>query len=182
MNEKISRLANKEENRTGCFWESRFKSQALLDEKALLACMAYVDLNPIRAKICEKPENAVHTSIFKRLERKQKPDQQLYSFGQGENCPNMQISINLNDYLELLRWTAHNIEKSLDEKLKIRKPKIINSYNFEIESWFAITDGFKNEFNLFVGPHAAMSLVYANLAKKRIVGISNCKKHFGTGA
>ena len=36
LNEGIARLANKEDDCTGHFWQSRFKSQALLDEQAVL--------------------------------------------------------------------------------------------------------------------------------------------------
>lgn len=67
LNEPIARRANKEDECTGRFWEGRFKSQALLDERAVVTCMAYVDLNPIRAGICKSLEEADFTSIQERL-------------------------------------------------------------------------------------------------------------------
>ena len=56
LNEGIARRANKEDDCTGHFWEARYKSQPLLDEKAILSCMAYIDLNLVRAATADSPE------------------------------------------------------------------------------------------------------------------------------
>jgi len=67
VNETIARMANVEEGRSGRFWEGRFKSQALLDEAAVLSCMAYVDLNPVRAGMEKDLYDSNFTSIQQHL-------------------------------------------------------------------------------------------------------------------
>jgi REP element-mobilizing transposase RayT len=67
LSEPIARLANKQEQCTGAFWEGRFRAQRIIDEAALLACCMYVDLNPIRAAMTESLENSEFTSAFDRM-------------------------------------------------------------------------------------------------------------------
>ncbi len=67
FNQTIAQRANREDKKEGSFWQGRFKAVRLLDEASLLACMAYVDLNPVRAKLAETLEDSRFTSAWYRL-------------------------------------------------------------------------------------------------------------------
>lgn len=49
------RYFNQRQGRTGTLWEGRYKSTLIQAERYLLACMAYIDLNPVRAGIAAEP-------------------------------------------------------------------------------------------------------------------------------
>jgi REP element-mobilizing transposase RayT len=68
LSEPIARMSNRQDECTGRFWEGRFKAMRIVDEAGLLACAMYVDLNPVRAAMVEKPEQAVHTSAYDRVQ------------------------------------------------------------------------------------------------------------------
>jgi hypothetical protein len=68
LKEPLARMANKEDDCKGTFWEGRYKSIAILDEEALLATCTYIDLNPVAAGISTTPETSRHTSVRQRVE------------------------------------------------------------------------------------------------------------------
>jgi hypothetical protein len=71
LKEPLARMANKEDDCKGTFWESRYKSIAILDEETLLATCAYIDLNPVAAGVAAMPETSPHTSVQQRVEHAQ---------------------------------------------------------------------------------------------------------------
>lgn len=117
LNEPLARWANKEDSCTGHFWEGRFKSQALLDEVALLSCMAYVDLNPVRAGTCDKLDQCNHTSILHRINSTSHSlDMPLKPIASGYDQREA-LPILLSEYIELIHWTSEsqsNSRRALD--------------------------------------------------------------------
>jgi REP element-mobilizing transposase RayT len=107
INEPIARMANAEDHCTGRFWEGRFKSQALLDARALLACMAYVDLNPIRAAMAKTPEESDYTSVQERIRHPDNGCLAPFKEQADEGIP-----FSLKDYVELVDWGGREVKNN----------------------------------------------------------------------
>jgi putative transposase len=56
------RYFNDSQRRTGTLWEGRYKSTLIQTERYLLACMAYIDLNPVRAAIAVQAQDYAWSS------------------------------------------------------------------------------------------------------------------------
>ncbi len=141
MNEGIARQANAEDECTGRFWEGRFKSQALLDEAALIAAMAYVDLNPVRAKMAKTPETSAHTSVKRRIQQAQSahspnhPQQQVKELlpfvGNPRAAMPKGLPFMLTDYLELVDWSGRIIRERKPGYIDQSMPPILERLNIE---------------------------------------------------
>ncbi len=57
IKQRFARYYNKLHGRRGYFWGDRFKSVIVEKGDTLINCLAYIDLNPVRANIVEKPED-----------------------------------------------------------------------------------------------------------------------------
>ncbi|TWX65399.1 transposase [Colwellia sp. C1TZA3] len=181
INENIARAANQEDNCTGRFWEGRFKSQALLDEAALAACMAYVDLNPIRANITKTPESSMHTSVKLRCERatkSQQPNTLLPFVGNPrENMPKG-LPFELTDYLQLIELTGRCIREDRRGFIENSLPSILNRLNISAENWLIITTEFRTQFHGAVGHEDVLSDYCRHQQLKRQQNLSHCNKLF----
>lgn len=51
------RYFNDTQKRTGTLWEGRYKSTLIQSDRYLLTCMAYIDLNPVRAGLVARPQD-----------------------------------------------------------------------------------------------------------------------------
>tara|TARA_R110001592_G_scaffold319629_1_gene597355 strand:- start:15752 stop:16690 length:939 start_codon:yes stop_codon:yes gene_type:complete len=162
LNEPIARMANQEDNCTGHFWESRFKSQALRSEKALLSCMAYVDLNPIRACMATSPESSDFTSIQERITEESSkiakavhvapdiskhviPPKPLLPFtGPGSEKNDGNIPFGFTDYVQLVDWTGRIQQKNKSGSISPDIPPILSRFNIPARQWLVDSTEFEH--------------------------------------
>jgi len=160
LNEPIARRANAEDGVTGRFWEGRFKSQALLDEQAVLTAMAYVDLNPIRAKMAEAPESSDYTSVAERIaglgEEREATD---YSPGGRASLMPFDatgrmaaaIPFAFDDYLELVDSTGRVIREDKRGYIPGETPRILERLQIDPEQFIATAGRMLRQFGSAIG-------------------------------
>lgn len=161
VNENIARRSNREEGTPGRFWEGRFKCQRLEDEGAILACMAYVDLNPVRAKKSATLEGSRFTSIRDRLVSKRaksrlsgvrtvtKPtveQKRLIDLEQNAskradwlvdlNGPESPFrEVDLDAYISLVEWTGQEIRRGKRGYLPANLEPVMDRLELDKQKW-----------------------------------------------
>lgn len=152
LNEFVARESNREDNVTGRFWEGRFKSQALLDEQAIIACMAYVDLNPIRAELAKTPEQSDYTSIQERIQLAMKKKKcSLLAFNDTSNQKDKAIPFEQNDYFALVDWSGRAILDNKRGSIPVDTPAILTRLGIDEKDWLNHIRYFERQFPTVAG-------------------------------
>lgn len=185
LNEAVAREANREDGCTGRFWEGRFKCQALLDEKALAACMAYVDLNPVRARMADTPESSEYTSVRRRITSAEhctgEPDPNaLFPFvgNPRRDMPNG-LPFHLKDYLELVDWTGRQLRLGKKGSIERNLPPILERLEIEPAHWVFMASHFESRFKSLVGTAYKLKAACHRLGYRRISTLSECQRLLG---
>ncbi len=171
LNEPIARQANKEDQCTGHFWEGRFKSQALLDEHALAACMVYVDLNPIRAKMAKTPETSEHTSIKRRihdLKSGHQPKTLMPFVGDTRQAQPKGLSFALIDYINLVDLSGRAINPRKRGAIDVHESTILVRLGIDETLWSTLTCEFEAQFHGAAGSINALKVYRQNNKRRRL--------------
>ncbi len=128
INEYVARMANEEDKCSGHFWESRFKSQALLDKRALSTCMVYVDLNPIRAAVAKDLKGCEFTSIKERIESQ---STWISGFSKSDN----DLPFYLSSYIDLVDETGRCVRNDKRGFISVNAAKTVDQIGLNPDTW-----------------------------------------------
>lgn len=182
LNEPIARMANREDECTGRFWEGRFKSQALLDERAELQAMAYVDLNPIRATMANTLKDSDFTSIQTRLDKNTSPMKSLLMPFAGDSYQSNNpehIPYNLLEYIELVEWTGRQIRADKRGYMTSVIPPIFASLNINSAAWLHNCEKLEHTYFRVIGSAARLQEFCDKLNQRWVRGIAAARLAFG---
>ena len=154
LNEPIARRANREDMCTGRFWEGRFKCQALLDDQAVLACMSYVDLNPVRAGVVPDLASSGHTAIKRRLDTGTPAIGCLPPI--AASVPAAQMPLDEVEYVMLVDWTGRIARPDKRGAIATDAPPALARLDVDADAWHQQVLGIESRYWRAVGAAEAL--------------------------
>lgn len=168
--EPIARAANGEDGCKGRFWEGRFKAQVLCDERALLAAMAYVDLNPIRAGLAIRLDRSLYTSVKARLEAADEAQltRRLQPIaGSIATC----LPLKLGEYLALVEWTGQQVRPDKRGAIPKQAPSVLQRFESRPDRWAVRVKAIGSGYWRIVGEAQDLTAWAERLHQRWIKGI-----------
>lgn len=189
----LAAKANREENQLGRFWQGRFRAVRICDEAALLACAAYVELNPIRAALAETLEGSRYTSIGQRLESLSgdatsveadegdgdqflapvEIDERGDALGAVASRSAYRASdkgflpISELEYVCLLDWTARMVVPGKRGVTPAEAPEVLERLGWNVPQWTALVRDFGRLFSLAAGLPQTLAGQRTRLTQRR---------------
>jgi hypothetical protein len=208
LNEFVARRANREDECRGRFWEGRFKCQRLVDETAILTCMAYVDLNPVRARVAKSLQDSAFTSAFDRIqgrEGRQRVRRVRKATGEGETLTSRQeklyarareqsqrgrwlarldaegsplAHVSEASYLELLDWTGRRLRADKPGAIPPSIAPILQQLDINTERWVRTVDRYGSLFFRIAGRVENMARIANRAGLRWLRGIGASRAAF----
>ena len=192
LNEYIARRANAEDECSGRFWEGRFKSRALLNDAAVLSCMAYVDLNPVRAGLATSLSGSDFTSIQERLreselcddtKRRKREKRFLLPFRQNDSYSQNESTIRLDfqGYLGLLEITAHLSRGDMTGLIWHQHEDTLHRIGLSVPQWRALSLETHSLSVQAIGDLESLRSYCRSTGRKWMAGARRLKVIYGLG-
>jgi hypothetical protein len=174
INENLARRANREDRCKGRFWEGRFTSQALLDDAALIKCMAYVDLNPIRARMAATPESSERTSIQSRIAG---TAGHLLQFTSYSDAMEPTIPIRYEDYLLLVDVAGRALRFGKRGTIPSNMAPVLTRLGMKPADWIREMKIYGRWYYRAVGSLQSMQSYAEHLGQKWLKGSGRVSAH-----
>ncbi|TWT56282.1 hypothetical protein CA85_42830 [Allorhodopirellula solitaria] len=203
--QRVAMRANREDDQTGRFFQDRYHATRLADEASLLACAAYVDLNPIRAAMAETLEESDHTSVHRRIKglvsgacvssdgggdasggggeahdgrshrstivaRRLRPSELIRAgcLRRAEPiCDKGFLPMPIEDYLELLDWTARQTAPGKRGRTPAEIPPILVRLGLDRATWCELVSDFGRLFCCVAGRPACVDSMRCQRTHRR---------------
>ena len=206
INEYLAVRSNREDDCKGRFWEGRFKCTKLKGEASLMACSAYIDLNPVRAGLAGTPEESCYTSAWTRIQAltardelkrlgsaaigvkkhsalraRARLDEWLAPIDVREGSGKGFLSVSTEEYLTMLDWTGREIRADKRGAIPSHIAPILSRLEIRPERWVDTTCNFGSLFYRIVGCADTMAESARALGLSWLRGVGAARAAFTSG-